>query len=145
MNYFTEEMIGPCGLDCSLCRHAHDPVNPCGGCLGPQEEKYEYCLTKCDIMRCRQYQKNHYRFCNVCPDYPCEAIWEKENRYQEKYVLKESPIQNLEDIRKIGMSKFLEKQKQRFTCPSCGDVISVHTGKCRSCGEERLERAGVRE
>lgn len=68
-----------------------------------------------------------------CPDYPCEAIWEKENRYQEKYVLKESPIQNLKEIHEVGMQTFLQRQKQRFACPACSDIISVHTGKCRGC------------
>ena len=134
MKPFTENMIAPCGLDCSLCRHAHDSEQPCGGCLGPQEQKYEYCRTKCDIMKCGKYQQYQYRFCDACPDYPCEAIWEKENRYQAQYVLKESPIQNLKEIREEGMEAFLEKQRQRFTCPACGDVICVHTGICRGCG-----------
>ena len=137
MKMFTEEMIAPCGLDCSLCRHAHDPFRPCGGCLGLEEKKYEYCHTKCDIMKCEKFQQHRYRFCDVCPDYPCEAIWEKEDRYQKKYVLKESPIQNLKEIREKGINVFLEKQKQRFTCPVCGDVVSVHTGKCRNCGMSR--------
>ena len=135
MKMFSKNMIAPCGLDCSLCRHAHDPVQPCGGCLGPEGQKYEYCNTWCDVMKCEKYKRYRYRFCDECPDYPCEAIWEKENRYQEKYALKESPIQNLKEIREVGMQTFLQRQKQRFACPVCGDIISVHTGKCRSCGK----------
>lgn len=62
---------------------------------------------------------------------------EKENRYRKQYALKESPIQNLREIRELGMEAFLDHQKQRFACPECGDVLSVHTGKCRNCGYMR--------
>lgn len=58
----------------------------------------------------------------------------KRKPLSEKYVLKESSIQNLKEIREVGMQTFLQQQKKRFACPSCGDIISVHTGKCRGCG-----------
>ena len=36
----TAEMIAPCGLDCSLCRHALAEENPCPGCHGPEICQY---------------------------------------------------------------------------------------------------------
>ena len=34
---FTEKMIAPCGLDCSLCKAALKKENPCPGCNGPDK------------------------------------------------------------------------------------------------------------
>ncbi len=132
---FTASMIAPCGLDCSLCRHAHDDADPCLGCRGPEENKYTYCLEKCGIVRCERIRENRYEYCIECPDFPCEDVMEKETRYTEKYPLFESPFQNLRDIQETGMERFLEKQRLKWTCKECGGVISVHTGVCTDCGK----------
>ena len=136
MKMFTEEMIAPCGLDCSLCRHAHDREDPCLGCRGPEENKYTYCLEICGIMRCEKFKERGCHFCDECPDYPCEDVMEKENRYRTKYPLQESPLENLRLIREIGMEAFLEKEKEKWTCNNCGSPVSVHTGLCTGCGRK---------
>lgn len=134
-NMFTAEMIAPCGLDCSLCRHAHDEEKPCPGCRGPEEDKYTYCHEICGIMRCDKLKENAYQFCDECPDYPCDDVMEKEERYMSKYPLKESPLENLQIIREVGMETFLEIEKEKWTCKKCGSPISVHTGVCTGCKE----------
>lgn len=131
---FTAEMIAPCGLDCSLCSHAQALTDPCPGCNGPDENKYDYCINRCGIMLCPQRKQNGYRFCDECPDYPCEDVMEKENRYTSQYPLYESPLDNLRMIREEGMEAFLEKEKERWTCADCGSPICVHTGRCSGCG-----------
>jgi len=136
MGMFTEKMVAPCGLDCSLCRRAHEAENACPGCLGPDENKPEFCSARCDIIRCEKRKKFQYRFCDECPEFPCEYTTERENRYRSKYVLTESPFENLEMIRKEGMEKFLHRQKDLWTCKSCGGVISVHNGICSQCGKQ---------
>lgn len=130
---FDEKMIGYCGLDCAICKRAHEPVDPCLGCKGPEENKYEYCRTQCEIMRCEHIKNHEYDFCIECPDFPCEGVMEKEARYAKKYVFRESPIQNLKAIQEKGMPAFLEEWKEQWTCPKCGDIISVHTGICKGC------------
>lgn len=131
---FTEEMIAPCGLDCSLCMKAQSKTNPCPGCNGPDEHKFFYCSQVCGIMKCEKYKQAHYRFCDECPDYPCEDVMEKENRYASDYPLKESPIRNLELIRRLGMEAFLAREREQWSCRECGGPVSVHTGVCSSCG-----------
>ncbi len=133
--YFTKEMLAPCGLVCSLCRHALQEEDPCHGCKGPDEYKYEYCKTKCGIVICQKFHENGYEYCDECPDFPCEDVMEKETRYQSKYPLKESPLANLREMRKIGADAFAEKQKERWSC-ECGGIISVHTGVCSRCGKK---------
>lgn len=133
---FTPDMIAPCGLDCSLCSRAQLTVNPCPGCLGPDEHKPEFCAKRCGIILCSKRKQNGWRFCDVCPDYPCADVMEKENRYTTQYPLTESPLQNLRDIREKGMAAFLEKERAEWSCSTCGSPVCVHTGICSGCGKQ---------
>ena len=137
--FFTADMIAPCGLDCSICSRAQLKENPCPGCNGPDENKPEFCAKRCGIILCTKRKENGYRFCDECPDFPCEDVMEKENRYTSKYPLKESVLANLKMIREEGMDAFLKQQRELFTCPHCGAPVSVHTGICSGCNA-RIER-----
>ena len=131
---FTEEMMAPCGLDCSLCRQAHDRSAPCPGCNGPERDKPEFCSEICGIIRCDKRRANGYRFCDECPDFPCGDVMEKENRYISAYPLHESPLKNIRLIREMGMEAFLEQECEQWSCRECGGPICVHTGVCSGCG-----------
>ena len=133
---FTAEMIAPCGLDCSICKRALAETDPCPGCYGPDENKPEFCAKRCGIILCRKRTENRYEYCDECPDYPCEDVMEKENRYTSKYPLYESPAKNLRGIRELGMQQFLEAERKQWTCEECGNAISVHTGICSGCGKQ---------
>lgn len=135
-NIINENMIAPCGLDCAICKRALTGTNPCPGCLGPDENKPEFCRERCGIKLCGKRTGNGYRYCDECPDYPCADVTEKEDRYTSKYPLYESPGKNLRDIRGLGMEKFLENEREKFTCKECGHVVSVHTGVCSGCGKQ---------
>ena len=135
-NLFTAGMIAPCGLDCSLCKRALDEEDPCPGCNGPDENKPDFCREKCGVILCRKRREKGYAYCDECPDYPCADVKEKEDRYTSQYPLYESPARNLKDIREKGMAKFLEEQRERWTCGDCGGVVCVHTGICCGCGRQ---------
>lgn len=142
---FTADMIAPCGLDCSLCSYAQKKTDPCPGCNGPDENKLEFCRSGCGIILCRRRKEEGYRFCDECPDYPCEDVMEKENRYTGWYPLTESPLRNLREIREKGMDAFLEKQRVQWSCRDCGAPICVQTGVCSGCGKKygnRPEQGG---
>ena len=136
MSMFTEVMIAPCGLDCSLCSHAQVAEDPCPGCNGDDACKPVFCAEWCGITQCEKRKEEGFRFCDECPDYPCEHIQELESRYTSAYPLVESPMGNLRAIRELGMEAFLTQQREQWTCAHCGGPISVHTGKCGSCGAE---------
>ena len=131
---FTEAMIAPCGLDCSLCSRAHGKEDPCPGCNGDDDKKPPFCSEWCGIIQCQKRKDEGYTYCDECPDFPCEHVQERESRYTTQYPLRESPIENLRLIRELGMEAFLEQERQQWTCPSCQGPISVHTGACGSCG-----------
>ena len=132
----TAEMIAPCGLNCSICSRAHAEENPCPGCHGPKEKKPEFCAARCGIILCRKRREKGYMYCDECPDYPCEDVMEKENRYTSQYPLAESPGKNLRELRRLGMEQFLEKERRQWTCRECGHLLSVHTGICSGCGKQ---------
>lgn len=133
---FEEKMIAPCGLDCSLCSEAHKKEKPCSGCMGPDDCKPEFCSARCTIIQCAKRKEGSYRFCDECPDFPCEFSRERESRYQSQYALRESPLGNLKAIREQGMDRFLAQERERWSCKKCGGVISVHTGLCSGCGKK---------
>ena len=48
-----------------------------------------------------------------------------------------SMVENLNTLKAKGMDAFLASQAERHKCPSCGDVVCVHDGKCYSCGYKK--------
>ena len=136
-NVINANMIAPCGLDCSLCKRALAETNPCPGCHGPDENKPEFCANRCGIVLCRKRKENGYEYCDECPDYPCGDLKKLEDRYMTAYPLKESPMQNLRDIRTLGMEAFLERERRTWSCAACGGPVCVHNGICRDCGSKK--------
>jgi len=48
-----------------------------------------------------------------------------------------SMIENLANIKKYGLDKFVQNEKARWTCINCGGTICVHKGYCYSCGQTK--------
>jgi uncharacterized OB-fold protein len=48
-----------------------------------------------------------------------------------------SMIENLENIKKLGIKKFMRDEKMRWTCAKCGEIVCVHTGGCSHCGRRK--------
>ena len=40
---------------------------------------------------------------------------------------------NLEEIRDKGISRFIENQQSKYSCPKCDGLISIHNRKCFNC------------
>lgn len=135
----SENMIAPCGLDCALCKYALKKDDPCHGCLSTDDSKPDFCETKCEVARCERRPSLIDRFCDTCERYPCAKMMELEKRYANKYTMVESPIGNLDLIRREGMDAFMSKEEKRWRC-ACGGVICVHTGVCAACGRQYSDR-----
>jgi len=48
-----------------------------------------------------------------------------------------SMVENLIELKEKGMDEFLKIQAEKYSCPTCGDVVCVHDGKCYNCGYKR--------
>lgn len=60
--------------------------------------------------------------------YPCKMLKGLDRRYRTKYHM--SMIDNLNFIKEKGIELFLEKEKEKWECKTCGDVICCHNGLC---------------
>jgi hypothetical protein len=45
-------------------------------------------------------------------------------------------LKNLDDIRTTGPARWLEQQRQRWSCPNCGARCSWYDRKCVMCGAQ---------
>lgn len=137
-------MIAPCGLNCALCSHYLEGIEPCEGCNGPDDKKPDCCRIECAIVHCEKRRALPGGFCDACPDFPCADILEKETRYSNAYPMVETPIGNLAYIRRHGMAQFITQEEKRWSCPDCGALICVHDGLCSGCGGKYTTRIPVR-
>lgn len=130
-----KDLIAPCGMNCAICKwylaysrnipKKRGKVIHCPGCI-PRGKN-------CFIKRgCKKLRKNEIKFCFECKDMPCENLDRLDRRYKKHYNM--SMVENLKELKRRGMKKFLENQRKKYKCPECGGVISVHDNKCYDCG-----------
>jgi hypothetical protein len=135
---FTPELIAPCGMNCGICRaynaYTHGvptkrgKVSHCKGCL-PRGKN-------CYIKRgCKKLSKHELQSCSECAAMPCEKLAHLDQRYRLRYGM--SMVENLKELKAKGMDEFLKNQQEKYRCPNCGGVVSVHDGKCYSCGYQK--------
>lgn len=121
-------MFAPCGMNCLVCyRHCYHK-KPCAGCFKGDMGKPEHC-RRCAIKSCLSEKKK--TFCFDCAEYPCKQIKRLEKSYQTRYGA--SLLANSQYVKENGPAAFMEQQKERFTCPVCGGVISIHDAECSEC------------
>jgi hypothetical protein len=121
------ELIAPCGMNCGVCYAHLREKNKCPGC---REDDFEKPITRkrCKIKTC---DKLKFAFCFKCKDFPCDKILHLDKRYRTKYNM--SMIENLLNIQKYRINKFVKSEKLRWTCSKCKGTICVHTGQCICC------------
>jgi hypothetical protein len=131
---FTSELVAPCGMNCGICKaylaysrgvpRKRGSVTHCSGCR-PRDKN-------CFIKRgCSKLSKNQVRFCYECEQMPCANLDRVDRRYRLRYAM--SMVSNLRELEEKGMESFLKTQAAKYKCPVCGDVTSVHDGKCYVC------------
>lgn len=125
-------MFAPCGMNCMVCyKHCYHK-NPCAGCLNSDLGKPKHC-RQCQIKDC--IIEKGLTYCFECPAYPCKLIKNLEKSYNNRYQA--SLIENSEDVLKRGLEMFMATQKEKFTCPTCGGIFSLHDRECSECQESR--------
>ncbi len=132
---FNPELVAPCGMNCAICRgyiaYTHGiprvsgKITYCAGCV----HRAKNCYIK---RNCKKLTKHEIHSCSECDKMPCEKLAHLDKRYRERYGM--SMVENLKLLKEKGMDELLKNQSEKFTCPSCGDVICVHDAKCFSCG-----------
>lgn len=127
-NEMKPTMIAPCGMNCELCVSRQREKKKCPGCRGGDGHKPAGCVN-CTVRNCPRLPKSG--FCYDCGQY-CTRLKSLDKRYRTSYGM--SMLDNLENLRTLGMEAFLDREKTRWTCPHCGAVLCVHRDICLSCG-----------
>lgn len=127
----NEILIAPCGMNCGICMAYLREKNVCKGCWSKIGYKAKTC-TNCIIKNCELLNKTESKFCYDCEKYPCLRLKQLDKRYRTKYKM--SMIENLENIKKIGLLKFIQNENARWACKKCGSTICVHRKICFKCG-----------
>ncbi|MBI9049103.1 MAG: DUF3795 domain-containing protein [Anaerolineaceae bacterium] len=129
-----ENLIAPCGMNCGLCIGYLREKKPCAGCHGDDENKPKHCVV-CRIKTCLEMESSTEKFCYTCKKFPCARMHQLDKRYRTNYGM--SMIENLERIRDVGLEAFVVLEKERWKCPECGAILSVHRKMCIYCGQAR--------
>jgi hypothetical protein len=134
------ELIAPCGMNCGICSGylalAYDVKQKdirmpyCTGCR-IRDKKCAFLKKQCDKLR-----NNKIKYCFECKDFPCKNLQGIDKRYRTYFRL--SMIENLENIKKEGIEKFLEQQKKKWACPKCSGTVCCHNGICFNCELDKL-------
>ena len=127
--------LAPCGVFCGACPSFN---KSCLGC--PSENKSQKRTSKwgCKIRKCCYNEKN-LDYCCECPDFPCVKINKKlldshpgDNRFKYRHEIPK----NIEKLKELGLKRYLDYQKTRWSCPTCGGTVHFYHYKCDKCGNE---------
>jgi len=125
-------MLAPCGMNCGVCMAFLRTKNRCVGCNSNLPDKPPHCHV-CSIKTCDN-KPGIASFCFECEKFPCRRLKNLDKRYRGKYRM--SMIDNLINIKALGLEKFMETENARWVCQACGNPVCVHNGKCYSCGSQ---------
>jgi hypothetical protein len=126
-----QKMFAPCGMNCMVCYVHLKNKKPCGGCMNSDINKPERCRL-CKIKICAH--EKQLRYCLECPDFPCLQIKNLDKSYRKRYGV--SLIENSRGVSAEGFEFFFLKEKSRWSCTECGDIISLHDKECTGCGKK---------
>lgn len=134
-NKIISKLIASCEMNCGVCIGYLREKNKCLGCR--ITDAYEKsCGKKCIIRSCQILKKNKMKFCsNKCEKFPCKRLKNLDKRYKTRYKM--SMLENLENIEKLGINKFVKSEQKKWECSNCGDLLCVHRDSCLNCGEKR--------
>jgi hypothetical protein len=77
--------------------------------------------------RCDKSQKKEVAFCFERDKMPCSNLDRLDRKSKERYGM--SMVENLKEIQEKEMISVLTHQEDKYRCPTCGDVVSIHDRK----------------
>ena len=150
-------LVAVCGLYCGACsiyRATQDENEPvlkdfaegltartgkqfsiddvrCDGCLC--QGRLDLWCRNCQMRSCKQLQSGKVR-CSDCEEFPCSRLTNFKNDGMKHHI---EIIDNLENIRKIGIEAWAAQEEKRWTCPKCKKVLSWYDPCCPNCKTKR--------
>jgi len=127
--------VAPCGVFCAVC-----PAfgKTCLGCSSDAKKQKRKSKWGCKLRLCC-YEKQNINYCIDCSNYPCGIYTKKlsdthpgDKRFAYRHELPEV----LKILKQKGVEEFIRYQKERYKCPTCGDIICFYYYTCSKCGKE---------
>jgi len=100
----------------------------CHGCKSAVNAVY---CVDCDIKSCAEGKGIEY--CFECATYPCSRLVAFRNDDHPHHSI---VLQNLGLIQSRGVEWWLERQRERWSCPACGAGFRWYDETCATCGSE---------
>jgi len=123
--------FAPCGIDCAACYARLRRKDPCPGCLSRGAGKPAHC-EDCGIKGCAASRGT--KRCFSCAEFPCSLVKRIDKRYRTGYGI--DLVGNGVAAREAGLGAFMETERKRWLCPSCGGIVDMHRRTCSECGKE---------
>ncbi len=127
--------VAPCGVFCGACPSFG---KSCQGCPATDREQQRTSKWSCKIRVCC-YEVKGLDFCGECPEFPCAHVNKKllnSHPGEMKYNYRHQVAENWAKLRELGLEAYLEYQRERWTCPTCGDRVFFYHYKCGECGRD---------
>ncbi len=131
---FTAELIAPCGMNCGICKAylAYSRGVP------TRKAKYHIAQAAWRVTKTVRSLKEREKLkkCKSASAMNAQTCPARSSKLDELYSARYgmSMVENQKMIKEKGMGEFLKSQAEKYRCPSCGDIVSVHDGKCYVCG-----------
>jgi len=127
--------LAPCGVFCGACPSYK---KTCLGCISESKEQKRTSKWSCKVRKCC-YSIENKNYCIECNYFPCKKIKNKlidthpkDIKYKYRHEIPEIFVK----MREMGIDDYLQFQKERWTCASCGGVIHFYKYKCSKCGKK---------
>ena len=130
LNRIPSNLIAPCGMNCRLCHKFNRDKNSCPGCRADNSLKPKTSWI-CKIITCEKYAEGKFKYWFECDRFSCSRLNHLDKRYRTKYAM--SMINNLNNIKELGIRQFIRNEIEKWSCPECGEMICVHKPVCIYC------------
>lgn len=127
--------LAPCGVFCGACPSLN---KTCAGCASQNRDQKRISKWACKIRVCC-YENKQLSFCIQCDEFPCKVFSKKLlTKYQDnpKFKYRHEIPTIFPQVYNENVEIHLAAQRQRWTCPTCGGIISFHHYTCSTCGAE---------
>lgn len=134
-----------CGLYCGACdvlvANEKDEVEKAAKAwnMKPEQLRCHGCKSTINAVFCADCvikpcaETREIEFCSQCDEYPCSRLREFRDDENPHHSI---VLRNLDFIREQGVDAWLEEQRDRWSCPGCGEKCSWYDKTCRKCGAQ---------
>ena len=129
-SFLDPRLVSPRGIHCGTCYAYLRDKNKCPDCRYLDDPLPNF-RQRCKIATCQTLAGTKSGFCYDCDKIPCRRLKDLDKRYRTGYNT--GLLQNLALIKEQGMTRFLDLELKKRTCPDCGSIISVHRDSCTIC------------